>query len=197
MLELEIIKFAEEAGRKLLASKQMLVTAESCTGGGVAYAITSIAGSSAWFDRGLVTYSNIAKEELLNVSSATLITEGAVSKQTAIEMALGALENNYATVSLSITGIAGPGGGTPSKPVGTVWFAWANKIMLSNQASTIKNQIAFQKKGEGFNQVSLQQLENKPIYLVSVQHNLIKGDRVEIRKRAIIFALQGLLKHLP
>src|SRR3990167_8669961 len=197
MLELEIIKFAEEAGRKLLASKQMLVNTESCTGGGVAYAITSIAGSSAWFDRGLVTYSNIAKEELLNVSSATLITEGAVSKQTAIEMALGALENNYATVSLAITGIAGPGGGTPSKPVGTVWFAWANKIMLSNQASTIKNQIAFQKKGEGFNQVSLQQLENKPIYLVSVQHNLIKGDRVEIRKRAIIFALQGLLKHLP
>jgi nicotinamide-nucleotide amidase len=104
----------------------MLALAESCTGGMVSQAVTSIAGSSAWFDRGFVTYSNLAKIEMLGVSNKTLDTYGAVSEQTAIEMASGALENSHAHITGSITGIAGPDGGTPEKPVGTVCFAWAD-----------------------------------------------------------------------
>ncbi len=102
-----------------------LITAESCTGGGLAYAITRIAGSSAWFDRGWVTYSNHSKEELLGVSPLTLTTFGSVSAQTAQEMAEGALARSQAHVSIAVTGIAGPEGGTLEKPVGTVWIACA------------------------------------------------------------------------
>jgi len=105
----------------------MIVTAESCTGGWVAQELTAIAGSSAWFDRGFVTYSNEAKQEMLGVRAQTLKEHGAVSEQTAIEMAQGALERSRASVALAITGIAGPAGGTPAKPVGTVCFAWATK----------------------------------------------------------------------
>jgi len=109
-----------------LALKQrgyLLTLAESCTGGMAAEAITSIAGSSDWFDRGFVTYSNAAKIEMLNVSNTTLETYGAVSEQTAAEMAMGALKNSHAQVAGSITGIAGPSGGSVEKPVGTVCFA--------------------------------------------------------------------------
>jgi nicotinamide-nucleotide amidase len=101
-----------------------IATAESCTGGGVAEAITRIAGSSAWFDRGFVTYSYAAKEELLGVSHETLMTHGAVSEAVVREMAAGALNHSTARVSVAITGIAGPGGASPGKPVGLVWFAW-------------------------------------------------------------------------
>jgi nicotinamide-nucleotide amidase len=109
----------------LIDKKWKLVTAESCTGGGVAYHLTNIPGSSAWFERGFVTYSNAAKEELLHVKQSVLAEHGAVSEPVAKEMANGALKNSHAQVSLAITGIAGPDGGTPQKPVGTVWFAWA------------------------------------------------------------------------
>ena len=102
-----------------------LVTAESCTGGWVAKVLTDIAGSSSWFERGLVTYSNRAKQELLGVAAATLAQHGAVSEAVAREMASGALRQGGADVALAVTGIAGPGGGTADKPVGTVWFAWA------------------------------------------------------------------------
>ena len=105
----------------------MIATAESCTGGWVAQELTALAGSSAWFDRGFVTYSNEAKQEMLGVRAQTLKEHGAVSEQTAIEMAQGALERSRASVALAITGIAGPAGGTPAKPVGTVCFAWATK----------------------------------------------------------------------
>jgi len=105
----------------------MIVTAESCTGGWVAQELTAIAGSSAWFDRGFVTYSNEAKQEMLGVRAQTLKEHGAVSEATALEMAQGALEHSRGTVALAITGIAGPTGGTPAKPVGTVCFAWATK----------------------------------------------------------------------
>ncbi len=115
-----------EIGEELKKREWKLVTAESCTGGGVAYAITSVSGSSDWFERGLVTYSNLAKEELLGVKSTTLNTFGAVSEQTAQAMAEGALQHSQAQVSVAITGIAGPSGGTANKPVGTVWFAWAS-----------------------------------------------------------------------
>src|SRR4051812_23405372 len=105
----------------------MLVTAESCTGGWIAQAVTAIAGSSAWFERGFVTYSNEAKEELLGVRRATLERFGAVSEETAREMAEGALQASRGTVALSVTGVAGPGGGSATKPVGTVCFGWARK----------------------------------------------------------------------
>ena len=103
----------------------MLATAESCTGGWAAQAVTAIAGSSEWFERGFVTYSNAAKRELLGVAKKTLDRYGAVSEPVAREMARGALRRSHATVALAITGVAGPGGGTPGKPVGTVCFAWA------------------------------------------------------------------------
>jgi nicotinamide-nucleotide amidase len=102
-----------------------LTTAESCTGGGLAYYVTELAGSSDWFERGFVTYSNLAKMELLGVKTQTLDTEGAVSEATAREMAEGALSHSQAQISVAITGIAGPSGGSKTKPVGTVWFAWA------------------------------------------------------------------------
>jgi len=109
----------------LRAKGVRLVTAESCTGGLIAAACTAIAGSSDWFDRGVVTYSNDAKTDLLGVSGATLRRHGAVSEPVARAMAEGALARAPAGLALAVTGIAGPGGGSPDKPVGTVWLAWA------------------------------------------------------------------------
>ena len=102
-----------------------LATAESCTGGGVAQVLTAIPGSSQWFERGFVTYSNRSKEEMLGVSDECLLLHGAVSEQTVSAMAEGALRHSHAQISLAITGIAGPGGAVLDKPVGTVWLAWA------------------------------------------------------------------------
>ena len=116
---------AKRVGQRLKAASAVLVTAESCTGGWAAQVVTSVAGSSAWFDRGFITYSNAAKAEVLGVRAETLAKHGAVSEETAREMALGALARSQGSVALSITGVAGPGGGTKEKPVGTVCFAWA------------------------------------------------------------------------
>jgi nicotinamide-nucleotide amidase len=102
-----------------------VATAESCTGGGVGEAITRTAGSSAWFDRGFVTYSNAAKVDLLGVKQETIGSFGAVSEAVAREMAVGALHQSNADVAVAVTGVAGPGGGTAAKPVGLVWLAWA------------------------------------------------------------------------
>lgn len=118
---------ARELGDKLLARKEWLVTAESCTGGWAAQCLTAIAGSSNWFDRGFVTYSNAAKQDMLGVPKETLDTQGAVSEPTAIAMAEGALAHSRGDWAIAITGIAGPGGGSPYKPVGTVCFAWARR----------------------------------------------------------------------
>jgi len=118
---------AAELGAALKARGFMLALAESCTGGMVAQAVTSIAGSSTWFERGFVTYSNQAKIDMLGVSAKTLENFGAVSEQTASEMAVGALKHSLAQIAGSITGIAGPDGGTIEKPVGTVCFAWAEE----------------------------------------------------------------------
>lgn len=118
---------SSELGALLKSRQLMMTTAESCTGGWVSEAITAVAGSSAWFDRGFVTYSNAAKRDMLGVQQNTLDKHGAVSEATAREMANGALVHSQASVSVSITGIAGPDGGTADKPVGTVWFAWANQ----------------------------------------------------------------------
>jgi nicotinamide-nucleotide amidase len=118
---------AAELGKRLLAQRWRVATAESCTGGLVAGAITTIAGSSDWFDRGLVTYSNAAKRELLGVPQSVLDAYGAVSEPTAIAMAEGALQRSDGALTVAVTGIAGPGGGTAEKPVGMVCFAWARK----------------------------------------------------------------------
>lgn len=109
------------------------MTAESCTGGGIAYAVTSIAGSSDWFERGYVTYSNASKQALLGVPAATLRRHGAVSESTARAMARGALRRGRGTVAVAVTGIAGPGGAVPGKPVGTVCFAWARGARLRSE----------------------------------------------------------------
>jgi nicotinamide-nucleotide amidase len=123
--ETELESLARRVGAALLERGLMLATAESCTGGWVAQAVTAVAGSSQWFERGFVTYSNEAKQELLGVRAATLEARGAVSEATVLEMAAGALAHSRAGVALSISGVAGPAGGTPEKPVGTVWHGWA------------------------------------------------------------------------
>ncbi len=116
---------AAEVGALLLANGQKLAIAESCTGGWVAQCLTAIVGSSDWFERGFVTYSNDAKQEMLGVARETLDRHGAVSVATAQAMAQGALRRSRADWSVAITGIAGPTGGSPDKPVGTVCFGWA------------------------------------------------------------------------
>lgn len=118
---------ASQAGTTLQDQGLTLVTAESCTGGWIAKVITDIPGSSAWFERGFVTYSNEAKVELLGVRQSTLDTCGAVSGETVLEMAEGGLAHSRASVAVAVTGIAGPEGGSPDKPVGTVWLGWAVK----------------------------------------------------------------------
>jgi nicotinamide-nucleotide amidase len=105
----------------------MLVTAESCTGGWIAEAVTMVPGSSEWFERGYVTYTYISKREMLGVRQSTLGAHGAVAEEVVREMAEGALERSHAQVAVAVSGVAGPGGGTPGKPVGTVCFAWAAK----------------------------------------------------------------------
>jgi len=125
MVDDQLLALAEELGTALKKRGWMLALAESCTGGWVAQTVTAITGSSAWFDRGFVTYSNAAKMEMLGVSEASLASFGAVSTQTAQEMALGALKHSHADIALAITGIAGPDGGSEEKPVGTVCFALA------------------------------------------------------------------------
>jgi nicotinamide-nucleotide amidase len=141
----------------------LIATAESCTGGWAAQVITHTAGSSAWFERGFVTYTNEAKVEMLGVRPGTLEKYGAVSLETAGEMATGALENSKAMISLAITGIAGPTGGSPDKPVGTVCFAWCLRD------------------------------ENGRSQPPSCQRRLFEGDREMIRRKAVIHALTGLV----
>jgi nicotinamide-nucleotide amidase len=118
---------AESLGERLRDSRDHLVTAESCTGGWIAKTVTDVAGSSDWFDCGMAAYSYEAKQALLGVSPQTLEIHGAVSRETAIEMVSGALVNSGASVAVAVTGIAGPGGGTADKPVGTVWIAWKRR----------------------------------------------------------------------
>jgi nicotinamide-nucleotide amidase len=141
-------ELARKVGRRLNSANAVLVTAESCTGGWAAQAITSVAGSSEWFERGFVVYSNAAKLELLGVRAETLQRHGAVSEQTAAEMASGALARSKASVALSITGVAGPGGGSRDKPVGTVCFAWARStgwiraetLLLAGDRESVRRQ---------------------------------------------------------
>ncbi len=142
----------------LLVNRCMLVTAESCTGGGIAHIVTSMAGSSQWFERGFITYSDESKQELLNVSLDTLNRFGAVSEECAAEMVVGAVNNSHADIAVSVTGIAGPDGGSAEKPVGTVCFGWTQR-----ERDTITTRTIF------------------------------AGNREEVRRQAVLMALQGLL----
>lgn len=122
-----LIALAARLGARLKRQRLKLATAESCTGGWIAQALTSVAGSSAWFERGFITYSNEAKEEMLGVRGAVLSRHGAVSEETARAMAAGALARSRAQLAVAVTGVAGPTGGTKQKPVGMVCFAWARE----------------------------------------------------------------------
>jgi nicotinamide-nucleotide amidase len=153
---------SERLGRSLQARGLVLVTAESCTAGGVAYAVTQIPGSSAWFDRGVVVYSNEAKQRLLAVPAAYLRDFGAVSEPVARAMATGALQQGVGHAAIAVTGIAGPGGGSAEKPVGTVCFAWA--LRRETQAA--------------------------PWVLTATRH--FEGDRAAVRTQSIFEALDGM-----
>ncbi|HMM47482.1 MAG TPA: CinA family protein [Thiobacillaceae bacterium] len=121
----ELLQLARDLGDRLLARGWMLATAESCTGGWVGALVTSLPGSSRWYERGFVTYADAAKREMLDVPEELLAAHGAVSEETAMAMAAGALARSRAQATLAISGIAGPGGGTPQKPVGLVCYGWA------------------------------------------------------------------------
>jgi len=120
----DIYKLSEHLGQMLKARHWRVATAESCSGGGVAAAITSVPGSSDWFEYGLVSYANSAKQKLLGVKAETLLRQGSVSAQTVAEMAQGCISLSGANLAVAISGVAGPSGGSLDKPVGTVWFAW-------------------------------------------------------------------------
>ena len=122
-----LFRLAEDVGAALKARSLLLVTAESCTGGWVGQAVTMVPGSSEWYERGFITYTDVSKREMLGVKAHTLDKSGAVSEQAVKEMAVGALERSRAQVAVAVSGIAGPSGGTPAKPVGTVCVAWAMK----------------------------------------------------------------------
>jgi nicotinamide-nucleotide amidase len=132
----ELQKLSEQVGAKLLAARRLLVTAESCTGGWIGKVLTDISGSSSWYLGGAISYSNALKESLLGVKAETLAAHGAVSDATAREMAAGALVRFGGDIAIAVTGIAGPNGGTPDKPVGTVWFAWA--VRDSSEVRTLR-----------------------------------------------------------
>ena len=141
----------EQLAANLLQNDKRLTVAESCTGGWIAKVLTDLAGSSEWFERGFVTYSNEAKQEMLGVAETTIVTYGAVSQETVAEMAIGALKNSHADYSLSVSGIAGPDGGSVDKPVGLIWFAWAyqdtiitsEKKIFSGDRNAVREQAVF------------------------------------------------------
>lgn len=128
----ELTRLAGELGRLLQAQGAQVATAESCTGGGIAEAITRIAGSSAWFEAGYVTYSNTQKTRMLQVPEALFVSHGAVSLPVVEAMARGAQANSGARYAVAVSGIAGPGGGTADKPVGTVCLAWADSLQVES-----------------------------------------------------------------
>jgi nicotinamide-nucleotide amidase len=147
-MDKRLYALAEELGQALLARGWMLTAAESCTGGWIGQAVTMVPGSSKWFDRAFVTYTNDAKQSMLGVSQETLARHGAVSEQTVLEMAAGALARSNAQIAVAVSGVAGPDGGSADKPVGTVWLAWALKrgpqnaqrLLLSGDRDAVRRQ---------------------------------------------------------
>ena len=162
----KINRLVRELGNQLLERNLSLVTAESCTGGGISEAITRASGSSEWFDRGYVTYSNDSKIELLGVNKITLERHGAVSENTVAEMATGAIENSQASFCIAVSGIAGPGGGTTEKPVGTIFIGWGYYMVHESPPK------------------------------VEVNRFLFSGDRHLVRGKTILEALKGACKLL-
>ena len=160
-IDIQIQSVVTAIAEACIRESMTIVTAESCTGGGVAYELTSLPGSSQWYDRGFVTYSNLAKIEMLGVLEESLNKYGAVSEEIAIEMVEGALKHSSANVSIAITGIAGPAGGSEKKPVGTCYLAWS-----STSFST------------------------------ECKHFIFPGDRISVRRQAILFSLSELLQLL-
>jgi nicotinamide-nucleotide amidase len=158
-----IVALSQDLGTLLLGQHLMLATAESCTAGGIAYAVTQTPGSSQWFDRGFVTYSNASKQQMLAVSTAYLRDFGAVSEPVARAMALGALAQSQAQITVAVTGVAGPAGGTADKPLGMVCYAWAIKREPSSAP------------------------------WVRTATRRFDGDRAAIRSQAIVEALEGLI----
>jgi nicotinamide-nucleotide amidase len=169
--ETSIAPLVNAVADTLLQHGWMLATAESCTGGLIAGYCTDLAGSSQWFERGFVTYSNEAKHDMLGVDNATLAEHGAVSEPTAQAMALGALRHSRAQVSIAVTGVAGPTGGSTDKPVGTVWFAWG---VPSDTGPTLGAETAW----------------------VKTERMQFTGDRAAVRQATIAHALQTLLQLL-
>lgn len=136
---MHLIRLATELGNRLQMRGWRVATAESCTGGGVSAAITAIPGSSNWFEYGLVTYANAAKQHLLGVDSHTLANEGAVSEAVVRQMIDGVLPLSGAEIAVAVSGVAGPGGGSPHKPVGTVWFCWGT---INGQRKAVCHQLS-------------------------------------------------------
>ncbi len=162
----ELDALPKAVGRALEARRWRLVTAESCTGGWIAKTVTDVPGSSGWFDRGFVTYANEAKVEMLGVRPGTLAAHGAVSEATVREMAARALARSRAQVAVAVSGIAGPSGGSPEKPVGTVWLAWALR------EGAVAGGV------------------------VRARRRLFEGDREAVRRQAVLEALRGVLELL-
>ena len=158
-----ILALATQLGALLGAQGRRVSAAESCTGGGIGFAITQVAGSSAWFDRGFITYANAAKVEMLGVPAPLIAAHGAVSEPVAAAMAAGALAHSAAQIAVAVTGIAGPGGGSRAKPVGTVCFAWA--VQAAGAAAPS----------------------------VGAATHRFAGDRAAVRTQSIIVALDGLI----
>jgi nicotinamide-nucleotide amidase len=165
-----VIEIANQIGAALKLKGWMIATAESCTGGGIAEAITAVPGCSAWFDRAFVTYSYEAKVEALGVQQSSLDEYGAVSEQVVREMAQGALGHSRAHVAIAVSGIAGPAGGTLEKPVGSVWIAWATRDSIDANGA----------------------LNSKVIS----KRYLFSGDREDVRQQTVVKALAELLHNL-
>jgi len=172
-LSVLIVQRAQALGVALRERRWTITTAESCTAGGVAYALTAMAGASAWFERGFVTYSNESKVQMLGVSPVYLRDFGAVSEPVARSMALGALAQSNARSALAVTGIAGPGGGLPNKPVGTVCLAWAIRNLTVPALASASNAA------------------QTPWVRTATCH--FEGDRAAVRAQTIVSALEGHL----
>jgi len=184
----DLERLAAEVGTALKKRRAMLATAESCTGGWIAQAVTSIPGRSEWFDRGFVTYSDESKVDMLGVSQDTLQAQGAVSEATAREMARGALRHSRASVSVAVTGIAGPAGGSRDKPVGLVCFAWA---MLESGELAGKHATVSSEGGMESSAGAAPPRENVQSCRVH-----LTGDREAVRRRSVAIALEGVVRRL-
>jgi nicotinamide-nucleotide amidase len=184
--EAETARLVKTLAAQLLARGWMLATAESCTGGLIAAACTDLAGSSTWFERGFVTYSNAAKAQMLGIDAALIARHGAVSEPVARAMAQGALQHAHAQVALAVTGVAGPGGGSADKPVGTVWFAWALPAQTSGaSASDAATNLAGRAKAPA----------QAPALHSEIMH--FEGDRAAVRQATLQHSLRRLLELLP